>query len=326
MRPLASRRPIIGIIAASWLALMISEPVMSNTTTSVSSGREPHCAGRFDFALPADLRTGGREESLYLVRVWSEAVSPSADPTEVWTHHTAPLRQAQGSMQPPRLQRDLTLPGVGPAALYRAVATVMPGAPEESKFLAMKPFLGHVVFLEASVSPGREPVAAEVISEIAGAYSPASANGFCVAHGAFLLPPSKNERARSAFEGMGGVSVSLATETVAAPMPASTSEDTADTAAALAADGGRLDVLLRRERAAAGLLGHELRLAVSDKEAVQNGGDPELIYTWIFPGESADGLRPRVRLAASAPAARRTELDSAWEMLLSSLKQRASPH
>ena len=295
---------------------------MSDATTSASIGQEHHCTGRFDFTLPADLHSGGREESLYLVRVWSEGVQSSTDPREVWTQRTAALRQAHGETQPPQLQRELTLPGIGPGALYRAAPTVVPGAPEESEFLVMKPYPGHVVFLEATVSPGREPVAAEVISKIAGAYSPASANGFCVAHGSFLLPPSKNERSRAAFEGMGGLAVSVATETVAAPIPA---PNPTDATAAVAADGGRLDILGRRERAAAGLLGQELRMAVFDQAAVQNGRDPELIYAWIFPGASADGSRPRVHLAASAPAAQRTQLDTAWEMLLSSLKQRASP-
>jgi hypothetical protein len=326
MSVLAFRRVVLGTIFIASLARLPPESAMSDVRTAASPNPEQHCVGRFDFALPAAMRSGGREQSLYLVRVWSESVDRSADPMKVWAQQTAPLRHAPDPMQPTPLLREVTLPGVGPAALYRTDAGGRPGAPEQRKLLSMKPFTDHAVFLESTLSEGHESAAAEVISQIARSYAPASANGFCVAHGAFLVPPSVDESARSAFEGAGGLSLSLETETVDVPMPPPTPEQVAADAAAVIADGGRLNILLQRERAAAGLAGQELRVAVTDKEAVQKGSDPELIYTWIFAGASrADALRPHISLTASAPSARRAGLDTAWEMLLNTLKRRPAP-
>lgn len=313
MRPRLFRRAAILTLAATLFALPLSEPAMSDPISP--EGPQPHCIGRFDFALPAGLRSGGREQSLYLVRVWSEAADPAADPVEGFGRRTATLRMDPAA-------RELPLPDVGPALLHPPAAPARPGA---LKLLAMKPAGDHAVFLEAPVSAGRESVAADVVSQIARAYDPAAADGFCIGHGAFRLPPSKNERARTAFAGAEGLSLSVETETVAAPEPAATPDDVAADAAAVASDGGTLVVLLQGDRAVAGLPGRELRVALTDKEALQKGEEPLLVYTWVFPGGRADGLHPRVRLAASAPTARAGALDAAWDTLLGTLRRRPSP-
>ena len=73
--------------------------------------------------------------------------------------------------------------------------------------------------------------------------------------------------------------------------------------------GGK--ILLKQRRRVGGFEGIEQRTRLPDE-----GAGERLAYLWIFPGQSADGAAPRVRLEASAPLPRAGALDENWNALL----------
>jgi hypothetical protein len=231
-------------------------------------------------------------------------LSPNADPTQSWLRHLTPIKQPSPSQALPGSVRDFSLSGVGPAVWYRP----SPLYPDDRKLLAMKPGQESALFLEASASAGRESVAEQVIAKVAAGFVPGSAEGFCLEHGAFVMRPSKNERARASFVG-GGVDVSVQTETVAAP----------DEGQAVPGGFSGIQVLAKDARSLDGLAGIEQRVRVTEKDT-----KPMLTYSWIYPGQSADGLRPRIQLQATASDDHRRALDAAWKTLLDSWRQRSA--
>jgi hypothetical protein len=252
---------------------------------SESQMQEPsakHCTGRFNFMLPAALKPAGREQNIFLMRVWSQAQPgfPVLEGAEL---------------------RKFDLAGVGPAVWLRPSATY----PQDLKIVAMKPGQGYALFLETAASAGREQNAENVVARVAKGFVPGSPQGFCIEHGAFVLPPSKNERAFATFKGS-GVDVTVQTETVGAP------DDGQSTAGA--ATGVR--TISKERRMVAGLNGIEERVEVSEKPKAL------FVYTWIYPGEAGSGLRPRIHLKASAGQDHQAALDAAWTSLTGSFELR----
>lgn len=257
-----------------------------------------HCLGRFDFALPSRLAPTGREQRIYLVKVWSEPSTAGSD--GLWNQRKAEIeRSAVGPVT------SFPLASLGSAVWYQPSAQY----PDERRLFFMRPQTGHALFLEALASSGREKVAEQVVSRIAASYQPAVASGFCLGPGSLVIAPSRNERAQASFDG-GGVALSITMETVAA----------ADDGAATRGGAEGIQVLSQGRRPIAGLDGAEERVSMApDGDA--KGGET-LVYTWVYPGQPGDGLRPRIRLKASAGEGSRAALESAWSALAQSLRQR----
>jgi hypothetical protein len=270
-----------GIVALAAAAFFSARYSVSDSQVQGPSAK--HCAGRFDFVLPAALQPAGREQSLYLVKVWSEG--KPAFPA---------LRGAE--------LRKFDLAGVGQAVWLQPSAAY----PKDLKLLAMKPGQGHAVFLEAAATAGREQNAENVVARVAKGFVAGSTQGFCVEHGAFVLAPSKNERALASFKGA-GVELSVQTETVGTP----------DDGQSTAGETPGVRTISKERRMVAGLNGIEEKVEVSEKPQAR------LVYTWIFAGEAGSGLRPRIHLKAGARQDQRAALDAAWTSLTGSLQPRA---
>jgi hypothetical protein len=281
---------------------MIMESSMSETKSQTAPAMAAHCIGRFNFTLPADLRPAGREQRIYLTKVWTEATSAGVDPLQTWARSLAPIKQPPLSDTAPKLLREFNLAGVGPAAWYRP----LPIYQDDLMLRATQPKQGFLLFLETDASAGREAIAEQGLTRLAAGFVPGSVEGFCVQHGAFVMRPSKNERANAGFS-VGGLHVAIQTETVAA----------ADDGQGDAGDVDGITTLTKQARNVGDFKGMEERVRITDKNA-----KPALAYSWISPGQAADGLRPRIHLKASAPEDRQPALDATWKMLLESLRLR----
>ena len=300
------RRRVCASLVAGLVTLISVGNTMAATSPSTSERLQSHCTGRFDYALPAALLSGGGRQSLYRLDVSSEPWRTGIESGDLWkTRLSAALTAKGASATAPARTREFDLAGVGPAAWMALFAD----RPDLVTLLAMKPVAlsKESVFLSAEASAGREGVAEKVVTEVAAAYVAGSSQGFCTGAGAFVIRPSKNERALESFNAP-GVDVSVETETVAAP-------DDGQSTDGEAPPGGRK--LLKQRRNVGGFDGIEERVQVPDDAA---GG--LLVYTWIFAGRAADGAAPRIRLSASGPASRSAALDAAWNSLLTSWRQR----
>ena len=285
------------------LTLAFAVPSMAATTSPTPDKPSAHCTGRFDFTLPPALKPTGRSELIYLLQVRTEPWAPGEDAPQAWSRRLARARAS--AIPTPVLLREFEIDGVGPAAWLQPAAR----SPQDVTLVAMRALANHAysLFLEVEASKGREAVGERVVTEVAKSYVPNSVQGFCVGPGAFVIRPSKNERALGTFASA-SVEVTVQTETVERP------DDGQNTTGELP-PGSRL--LLKEPRRLAGFDGIEQRV-----EIVEQDGTPHLTYLWIFPGRPVDGSAPRIRLRASAAAARHADLDLAWGSLLAGWRTR----
>jgi hypothetical protein len=299
-----TRRRLCAALLATSILFAFSGQSMADTPSGVDHGAQPHCTGRFDYRLPAALRSSGSQQSLYRVNVEAVGWPHGLGAADVWRQRLAETI-AHPASAVLLSQREFELPGVGPAAWMR----LTPARPDLATLLAMKPVPGSnaSLFLRVDGATGRESVAQDVASQVAASYTPGSPNGFCAGPGAFVIAPSKNERALESFTAP-GIEVSIQTETVSAP------DDGSST------DGDPLpgvQRLSKHPRRVAGFDGIEERTRIT-----QPGAPTRLVHVWIFPGLAANGAAPRIRLAATGIDSRTAALDAAWEMLLDSWHQR----
>jgi hypothetical protein len=293
--------PIIRTMFILTVTITCAEYSMSETQPHAQSKATAYCVGRFNFALPEEVVPGGREQHIYLTKVWTETTT-GTDPLQAWAKHLTSIRQPAKPAQGKAIVKEFNLSSVGPAVWYRPSSINS----DDRMLLAMKSGQSQALFLETDASAGHEQFAEQLIAAVAAGFVPNSLNGFCVQQGAILLEPSENERAFASFAG-GGVEVSVQMETVASP----------DTSQNGGSDVQGIQTLNRHTRNVADLKGTEERVRITEKNA-----KPELVYSWNYPGQAADGLHPHIHLQASAPEERRAALDAAWNSLLDSLRRR----
>jgi hypothetical protein len=263
-----------------------------------------HSTGRFDYALPAPLRSTGSTLNLYLIDVAQSPLPTGILPAQAWKTRLAAQLAPSGSRPAGVLTREFELPGAGPAAWMR----LTPARPDLVTLLALRPVpqAGVTVSLEIEGSAGTEPIAERIFAKVAKSWVPGAPEGFSTGTGAFLMPPSQNERASESFVAT-GVALSIQTETVEEPDDGQSSMDPPP--------GGK--VLLKQGRRVGGFEGIEQRTRLPDE-----GAGERLVYHWIFPGRPADGAAPRVRLTASALLPRAGALDATWNALLATWRLR----
>ncbi len=264
---------------------------------------QKHSTGRFDYALPGALRSTGASQNQYLIDLDAEFLPPGTPAGAAWKRRLASILAKPGRAGAP--VREFELAGVGPAAWM----TLLPNRPDVVTLVAMKPVptSNAVLFLQYDASAGREEVVERVFGKVAASWTPDTPQGFSTGPGAFVAPPSINERALASFAD-GTLELSIATETSSAP------DDGQSTGDALP-PGARM--LAKQQRTVAGFAGIEERI-----ELPKDAAGPELLYSWVFAGRHADGTAPRIRFTASAPARRAGELDAAWNALMASWRPR----
>ena len=264
-----------------------------------------HCAGRFSVKLPPDWTVQGQQQSIYLLKVWTEALPERAAPPQLLRHHAGSGGGTVSDQAP--------LAGGILLAHQR-----QPGETTALRVTALLPQGGSMLMGQMDTTVQRADAAHQVISQVLPSWRAQSAAGFCLESGALTIAPSRNERARLALGAPPEMSLLLQTETVAQPVPLPNAEGDAQDARALAAAGGRLAVLAQTERTLAGLPGQERRLQLqADAKAA-----PLLLYRWEFGGAPADALRPRIQLQLQGPADRRAQLEQAWALATDSLARR----
>ena len=294
------------LCAALFLSLAISPLAghsMAATPPFLPAPVQRHCTGRFDYALPAALRFTGAQQSLVLITVDSELLPPGAPAGAAWKRRLASVLAKPERAAAP--VREFDLAGVGPAAWM----TLQPTRPDLVTLLAMKrlPASNAALFLQFGASAGREAVAERVFGKLAATWTPDTAPGFCTGPGAFVMPPSMNERALASF-GDPSLELTIRTETVSEPDDGQSSGDALP-------PGGQM--LSKQQRNVAGFDGIEERMEFPDGRSGQRR-----LYSWVFPGRPADGAAPRIRFTATAGQARAADLDIVWNALMTSWRQR----
>jgi hypothetical protein len=278
---------------------------MAATASPITEPQVAHSTGRFDYALPAPLRSTGSKLSIYLIDVAQAPLPAGILPAQVWkTRLAAELAPPSESRLMGVLTREFELPGVGPAAWMN----LTPSRPDLTTLLVLRtvPQAGVAVSLKVEGSAGTEPIAERIFAKVAKSWVPGSTQGFSTGSGAVVMQPSQNERASESFMAP-GLELSIQTETVEEPDDGQNSTEPPP--------GGK--ILLKQHRRVGGFEGIEQRTRLPDE-----GAGEQLVYFWIFAGKSADGAAPRVRLAASAPIARASALDETWNTLLATWRLR----
>lgn len=281
---------------------------MAAALPPVTEHQVAHSTGRFDYALPAQLRSTGSTLSIYLVDIAQSPLPAGVPPAQSWKTRLAAELAAKSESRPAgMLTREFELPGVGPAAWMR----LTPSRPDLVTLLAQRavPQAGVAITLEIEGSAGREQFAERIFTRVAESWVPGSPLGFSTGSGAVVMQPSQNERASESFVAP-GVELSIQTETVEAPDDGQNSTEPPP--------GGK--ILLKQRRRIGGVEGIEQRTRLPDE-----GAGERLVYLWIFAGQSADGAAPRVRLEASALSPRAGALDETWNTLLATWRLRPVP-
>jgi len=277
---------------------------------NTSSNGNLHCAGRFSFLAPEEMRETGRGHSIYRTNVSTALVAPGGAQA-YWNQRLAKIR----AIEPPTegdLPRTFELqPGVS-AVWYVENRSF----PDILTLESMEPLGDYVLVVDREADKGKESLAETLVKEIVGSYAPSTDRGFCVGQGAITLEPSRNEEASVSFAHAtaNGIEVRFETQTVHAPDTTTYSnvEEEKDFASSA---GGSLTVLREEPRSAAGLPGKEIRISAAFPDE-----EPMVRFTWHYPGVGRSGEQPAIDLVGSAPADRQALLEKIWETLLNSLR------
>lgn len=297
--PMSRRRLCATLLAGAAIH------VTSGCSMATSLPTVAHTTGRFDDALPAPLKSSGSQLNISLIDVDQSPLAAGALPALAWKARlAAALAPHSGSRPAGVLTRGFELPGGVPAAWMR----LTPSRPDLVTLLAQRavPPAGVAVSMEVEGTAGREPLAEGVFADLAKSWVPGSPQGFSTGTGAFVIQPSRNERASESFAAS-GIEVSIQTETVEEP-------DDGESSLQLP-EGAHL--VLKQHRNVGGFDGVERRVRLADE-----GAGARLSYMWIFAGNAADGTAPRIRLSATALAPRAGALDETWNALLSTWRLR----
>ena len=279
-----------------------------NTTSSGNL----HCAGRFSFLAPEEMRETGRSQSIYRTNVSTVGVEPDGAQA-YWHERLAQIR----AIEPPAGSESVILrtfelqPGVSAVWYVKNRAF-----PDILALESMMPLGLYVLAVDREAEQGKESLAETLVKDIVDSYAPSIHSGFCVGQGAITLEPSRNEQASVSFAHAtaNGLEVELETRTV--PAPDTTTHTNVEEEKDLASSaGGSLTILRDEPRSAAGLPGKEIRISVAIP-----GDEPFIRFTWHYPGVGGSSEQPAIDLVGSAPADRQALLETIWETLLNSLR------
>jgi len=273
-------------------------------TMDEAGGAQGVCVGRYGFAASAGIQPVSRAAMIYRVEASAHAEAPG-DLLRLQAGTAEALRAADLGAG----RQGLWVPAGGTRAGQRVLLGALPAR-------------GHTLLLKAVADAGREAPAEQLMRNVMDAYRAGVALGFCIGPGSITSEPSRNERASVTLKSAAAPGVELVAEiqTVAAPRDGHPLSDVEQEARALATLGTQLSVLRNAPRDVAGLAGHEGQVSTDN---AREGA--VLRYTWFHAGSAARADDPEILLRASAPAARRAQLDAAWAALLASFRRLPQP-
>ena len=174
---------------------------------------------------------------------------------------------------------------------------------------------GIAVSIVRDAPEGKEAVAEKLASAVLENYKPGTAAGFCLGPGAIHMGPSLSESVRMNWQlAAAGAKLEFSTQTVTEP-DTQTFMDVEEERGMAGAAGGSLTVLSERDRTFAGLNGREIRIVVT-----LPGHEPQVRFTWHYPGVGRDGTKPKIDFVAKTSIAGQAALEAAWEAMLPSLE------
>lgn len=250
--------------------------------------------GRFRVGVPAGLEAVSRSQMIYGVEVAAEPVQTGAWEAKVAAH-------AEKIVSRPSL-------GAGVAAIWYK---------EGSDLILEAQALrdGIAVSIVRDAPEGKEAVAEKLASAVLENYKPGAAAGFCLGPGAIHMGPSLSESVRMNWQlPASGVKLEFSTQTVTEP-DMRTFMDVEEERGMAGAAGGTLAVLSERDRTLNGLNGREIRIVVT-----LPGKEPQVRFTWHYPGVGRDGTKPKIDFVAKVAVSGQPALEAAWEAMLPSLE------
>lgn len=174
---------------------------------------------------------------------------------------------------------------------------------------------GAAVSILRDAPEGKEAVAEKLSAAVLENYKSGVAAGFCLGPGAIHMGPSLTESVRINWEQpLSGVKLDFSTRTVTEP-DTKTFMDVDEERGFARLSGGSLTVLLERDRTAAGLAGREIRIVLA-----LPGQEPQVRFTWHYPGVGRDGTKPKIDFVAKGPLAAQPQMESLWDAILPSLE------
>ncbi len=262
------------------------------------------CIGRFQFDLPEGLAVAGRSQTIYGGSLVTAPLPPGGA-EEAWTEEMSAIHaHAENSV---RRTFDLA-PGIH-AVWYGN----NPRIPSSLVLEALKPADDHYFKFTRASPAGKESPAEKLASNILASYAPhETGSGFCVGYGSLSLEPASRESVSITMKD-GEVETSIETITVDHPEGGGSPLEEARQFAK--SNGGSMKVMRDGARKAGGVEGHELQISLT-----LPGGADLLRFKWSFVGVGGDATRPNIEIDGSARAAQASELEAAWETLLTSLQ------
>jgi hypothetical protein len=284
-------KPITVVL---WLSLIVGCAGEKRVELNNVESKTKEAIGRFRLGVPETLKPLSRTQLIYGVEVAAAPVVPGAWDAKV------------GSLGAKILSRPSLGDGVA-AVWYKD------GNDHILEASALRDGFSVAVLRDAPA--GKEAVAEKLTAAVLSNYKPGSAAGFCLGPGAIHMGPSLTESVRINWEQpLTGVKLDFSTRTVTEP-DTKTFMDVKEESDFARMAGGSLTVLLERDRTVAGLAGREIRIVVT-----LPGQEPQVRYTWHYPGVERDGTKPKIDFVAKGPASAQAQLESIWEAMLPSLE------
>lgn len=158
-----------------------------------------------------------------------------------------------------------------------------------------------------------------MISLTAEDYRPDSAHGFNVGVGSLVSPPSINEHASATFETCEDhVQLTVYTHTVGSTPSKSPLDNIDDEIKGLGAEGIKLKVVRHETRQVAGFSGEQALVELKDPAQNLSG----FRYTWFYPGETANGVKPLIRIQLNGSKEFEKQATMVWNRLMDSMSMR----
>ncbi len=285
-----------------------------------------HSVGRLNFSLPKSFDVLGRYHNIYRVEVSAEPLVDAlvdVTPQQFWQARVKALQdihQSVGAKTDTFVETRIEVKGEAntfhvPAAVYRSNATFLDNPTIETMYFAEREILKAIFH----AAPGKESKILQLLALVVSDYRDNVSYGFNIGAGSLIGEPSANEKARISFEDSTlRCELMISTQT-----PGKHLED-----GPLSGFSGNLlskffgDVstrIARREsRELMSLRGEEGLLLTKDK----TNNDSELTYTWFYPGETANPLKPEILIKMQCPKGNHQHCDQVWQGLLHSISMR----
>lgn len=296
-------------LLAATATLLASRAQAGPPPTARSDAMDPTpnaiCIGRFSLSPPPGWVLQARSQKMYLTDLDDAPPPPAAGSSDPVLDR---LRQGLPPKAP--LIRRFELDGVGPAAWF--------GLGSADSFDRRLVVLAGPLRLQLLSGKGREAPAEKAMRMIAPGYRAGARTGFCLAHGAMQLDPSRNESTALtlAAPAWPGTVFSLQTRTVDKPDETHPLAQPEAELAGMAGSGVAVTLSPPSARTVAGLAGRELR---GEMRASATAA-PRRLYRFFHPGVGRQAGAPLMALELDGPATEQAALDQAWNTLLDAMR------